>query len=114
MDLMWFLLLAHLTGDYALQSDRMAAEKGQCVSALTWHVAMYTACIAFTLWGYSTITAKYEFLSPTVAGLVPPLFALHWIQDYIKSRKFANSKQAYYVDQVLHLTQLYAIRLLAM
>lgn len=113
MDLMWFLFLAHLTGDYALQSDRMASEKCHSATALTWHVTIYVACIAVTLWAYSAITSQFSFLSGTCAGLMVPLFVLHWTQDFIKGHKFPNSKQAYYIDQVLHLMQLYAIRLLA-
>ena len=114
MDLMWFLFLAHLIGDYALQSDRMAAEKCQSVTALTWHVTIYVACIAATLWVYSSITSQFSFLSSDSVGLMVPLFALHWTQDFIKGHKFPKSKQAYYIDQVLHLMQLYAIRLLFM
>lgn len=114
MDLMWFLFLAHLTGDYALQSDRMAAVKGQDMGVLTRHVSIYVATITVALWAYSSITSEFSFLSPTAAGLMVPLFALHWTQDYIKGHKFPSSKQAYYADQVLHLLQLYAIRLLVM
>lgn len=112
MDLMWFLFLAHLTGDYALQSDRIAAEKGRSMATLTWHVAIYVACIGITLWLYSSFTAKYNFVnSPALLALVL-LFGLHWTQDFVKSRYFSQSKQAYYADQVIHLAQLYAIRLL--
>ena len=111
MDLMWFLFLAHLTGDFALQTDRMAADKGHDASVLTWHVTVYTVCIGLTLWIYSAMTLQYEFVSPTVAGLLASMFALHWIQDFVKGRKFSKSKQAYYADQVLHLAQLYVIRL---
>jgi hypothetical protein len=60
----------------------------------------------------SIITLEFEFLEWTTGGLLLPLFALHWLQDFVKCRNFNHSKQAYYVDQVLHLTQLYAIRLL--
>lgn len=112
MDLMWFLFLAHLTGDYALQSDRIAAEKGQSTATLTWHVAIYVACVGLTLWLYSLFTARYNFInSPALLSLVP-LFGLHWVQDFVKSRYFGQSKQAYYVDQVIHLVQLYVVRLL--
>jgi hypothetical protein len=112
MDVMWYLLLAHLIGDYALQSDRMAAQKGQHLSVLTWHVAVYTSCIGVTLWIVAATTGAFEFLAWIPAGLLLPLYALHWTQDLIKGRYFSHSKQAYYADQVLHLAQLYAIRLL--
>lgn len=112
MDLMWFFLLAHLTGDYALQTDRMAADKSHSIGILTSHVAVYVGCIAATLWTFASITSRFQFVSPIVIGSLTLLFAMHWIQDYVKSRKFPASKQAYYADQVLHLAQLYAIRLL--
>ena len=112
MDLMWFLFLAHLTGDYALQSDRIAAEKGRRTAILTWHVAIYVACIGATLWIYAAFTSKYDFLNSPAPLSLLPLFGLHWIQDFVKSRYFGQSKQAYYADQVIHLAQLYAIRLL--
>jgi hypothetical protein len=112
MDWMWYLLLAHLVGDYALQSDRMAALKGQSLSVLTWHVTIYTSCIGITLWSVSAVTGAFDFFAWNPAGLLMPLFALHWTQDLIKGRYFNHSKQAYYADQVLHLAQLYAIRLM--
>jgi hypothetical protein len=112
MDLMWFLFLAHLTGDYALQTDRMAADKGSDPVTLTAHVTVYTLCIALTLWLYAALTRQFGFFTLTSGGLMAPLFVLHWIQDFTKSRYFKHSKQAYYADQVLHLAQLYIIRLL--
>ncbi len=112
MDLMWFLLLAHLTGDYALQSDRMAAQKGASYSMLTAHVLIYTACVALTLWLYAEFVARYLVGRSVLVIMLGVLFIIHWSQDLIKGRYFGSSKQAYYVDQVLHLAQLYAIRLL--
>lgn len=112
MDLMWYLFLAHVIGDYALQSDRMAAQKGQNLSVLTWHVTIYTLCIGLTLWLVSVTTRAFDFFAWSPFGLLLPLFALHWTQDLIKGKYFSHSKQAYYADQVLHLAQLYIIRLL--
>jgi hypothetical protein len=112
MDLMWFLFLAHLIGDYALQSDRMAAAKCHDIGTLTWHVTIYVACIAATLWSFSAVTSQFIFLSGKTVALLAALFAIHWTQDYVKGHHFSKSKQAYYVDQVVHLVQLYAIRLL--
>jgi hypothetical protein len=64
------------------------------------------------LWLFAAATSQYDFLSLRASGLLAPLFALHWIQDFVKGRYFSQSKQAYYADQLLHLAQLYAIRLL--
>lgn len=112
MDLMWYLFLAHLIGDYALQSDHMAAQKGRSLSILTWHVTIYVSCIGLTLWIVSAISSEFRFFTWSTAGLLVPLYMLHWTQDLVKYRYFSHSKQAYYADQVLHLAQLYAIRLL--
>lgn len=112
MDLMWFLFLAHLTGDYALQSDRMAAEKGRNLAVLTRHVVIYVLCIGATMWLYANLTRQYKFFTFASVGLLVPLFLLHWTQDLIKGRFFDQNRQAYYADQVLHLAQLYIIRLL--
>lgn len=114
MDLMWFLLLAHLTGDYALQTDRMARQKGGDLPLLAAHVAIYTLCIGIALWAYAAATGLTGIWRWNTGGLLIPLFAIHFLQDYTKCRFFPSSKQAYYADQVLHLAQLYIIRLLAL
>ena len=109
MDLMWYLVLAHLIGDYALQSDRMAERKGQSKTVLTVHVLIYAAVIGVTLWVYGATTGHYTFWRWPTGGLLAPLFALHWFQDYLKGRYF-RSRQAYYQDQALHIIQLFVIR----
>lgn len=114
MDLMWFLLLAHLTGDYALQTDRMAREKGSDFAFLAAHVAIYTTCIGITLWAYAALTGLTDMWRWNTGGLLIPLLVIHALQDYAKCRFFPSSKQAYYADQVSHLAQLYIIRLLAL
>lgn len=108
---MWFLALAHLIGDYALQSDRMAETKPRSVAVLTVHVLIYVCVIGVTLWMYGIATGGYAFWKLAVGGLLAPLFALHWIQDYLKGRYF-TSRQSYYLDQVLHVSQLFILRLL--
>jgi len=106
---MWFLLLAHLTGDYALQSDRMAEQKRRSLGVLSLHVLIYTLTIAIVLWVFSRLTGAYTFWTWRVAGLLAPLYLAHWAQDYTKGRHF-SSRQAYYSDQVLHVIQLFIIR----
>lgn len=112
MDLMWFLFLAHIAGDFAFQSDSVAQRKRTSAPVLTYHVAIYVACIGVTLWLYASAEGSYRFATWGVAGLLLPLYGLHWTQDFIKGRRFAKSKQAFYVDQLVHLAQLYVIRLL--
>ncbi len=112
MDLMWFLFLAHIAGDFALQSDSVAQRKCTSVALLTYHVAIYVTCIGVTLWLFLSATSAYPFLTWSAAGLLLPLYALHWIQDYVKGHHYSESRQAFYLDQFLHLSQLYVIRLL--
>ena len=111
MDLMWLLFLAHIAGDFALQSDSVAQRKCESVTALTYHVGVYVVCIGVTLWLFASATDEFSFLTWSAAGLLLPLYAVHWIQDYVKGHHFPKSKQAFYLDQLLHLAQLYAIRL---
>lgn len=40
------------------------------------------------------------------------VFATHWLQDYIKADKYGTSKQAYYLDQAIHIAVLFIIRIL--
>lgn len=109
MDLMWFLMLGHLAGDYAFQSDRMADEKRSSHRALTIHVLIYTAAIALVLFIYSQWTGAFLFWTLRTGLILAAMFTLHWTQDYLKGRYF-RSRQAYYQDQLLHLLQLFVIR----
>lgn len=109
MDLILYLLLGHLTGDYALQSDPMAERKRRSIRVLSLHVLIYTVTIGLVLWAYGQVTGIYEFWSWGVVGLLVPLYVIHWGQDFVKGRYFA-SRQAYYSDQVLHILQLFIIR----
>lgn len=109
MDLMWFLMLGHLAGDYAFQSDRMAADKQSSIRTLTVHVLIYTATIALVLLLYSEWTGAYLFWALRTASILAAMCVLHWIQDFLKGRYF-RSRQAYYLDQLLHLLQLFVIR----
>jgi hypothetical protein len=57
------------------------------------------------------------FYSPVIfRAVLPwiiPLLLLHVIQDLVKARFFKKSRQIYYLDQALHLTALYALRIIA-
>ncbi len=43
---------------------------------------------------------------------MPAVFVLHYAQDFVKSRFFNGSKQFYYIDQFIHVTVLYALRII--
>jgi hypothetical protein len=112
MDLIMYLLLGHLVGDFALQSDRMAQNKNHSKKTLTFHVSIYVLITAGILWLHSTATGEGYFFSWTVLALLLMLFALHWVQDYLKCRVLPKTKQMYYIDQILHVSFLYVLRLL--
>lgn len=111
MDVLFFLILGHFCGDYALQTDKIAEGKKSSKTVLTYHVLIYTICI----WGFLAI---YSFLylpglylrTATIMFLIFLLIE-HWIQDFIKHRIASCSKQAHYLDQVIHIALLYIYRI---
>lgn len=106
---MWFLVWAHLLGDYGLQSDWMAEHKRSKMSVLVIHVLIYTATIGVTLAAYAFITNSFDFWRISVIAMLAAVLLVHAAQDYLKSRYF-HSRQAYYIDQVLHISALFVIR----
>jgi hypothetical protein len=112
MDILFLLILGHLIGDYALQTDYMAAEKKNSKLVLSYHVAVYVLCIWAAFIAYSLIYRPGFFISFPTIGFLVVLFGQHWLQDYLKGRYNNGSKQLYYFDQVLHLIMLYLYRIL--
>jgi uncharacterized membrane protein YphA (DoxX/SURF4 family) len=110
-DLLFFLLFGHFVGDFALQSDKMAATKGESRRVLTWHVSIYTLCIAGSLWIGLFLKGSEIFLTLTTLIVIVALWGIHWLQDFIKMTRYNGDKQAFFVDQALHLLQLYLIRI---
>jgi hypothetical protein len=112
MDILFLLILGHLIGDYALQTDYMASFKKTSKWVLTNHVAVYV----LSIWGafivYSAFYHPGLFIAEKTIGFLVVLFIQHWIQDYCKGRYNNGSKQMYYFDQVLHIIMLYLYRLL--
>ena len=111
MDILFFLILGHLIGDYALQTDYMASHKKSSRFVLTFHVAVYILSIWAMFGIYSLLYNPGLFISLTTVIFLIVLFAQHWLQDFIKSRYNNGSKQMYYFDQVLHLAMLYIYRI---
>jgi len=111
MDILFILILGHLFGDYALQSDRIAENKKKSLAVLSCHVAIYVLSIwAFILF-YSILYKAGLFLDITTLLFLSFLYIEHWIQDLIKNRIDKCSKQIYYLDQALHLAVLYIYRI---
>ena len=111
MDSMWFLILAHFLGDYAFQTDRMAQNKGKDLRFLTAHVLIYVITIGVLYYGGSLLAGKTIGSLPMLVVACAGIFILHSIQDLVKARRYACSRQVYYLDQALHVIQLFALRL---
>jgi len=111
MDILFLLILGHLIGDYALQTDRMAKEKKDSKATLSLHVLTYVLCIWAMLMIYHLLYNSDVFISSATIIFIAALYAQHWIQDFLKSRLKSCDKQVYYLDQVLHLGVLYLYRL---
>lgn len=111
MDPIMYLLLGHFVGDFALQSDYMAQKKTNSKKTLTFHVLVYVLVIAAVLVLYGLATGKGHLFSWTGLGVLVLLYVAHWLQDYLKGHVLPKSKQMYYLDQILHISLLYLIRL---
>lgn len=111
MDILFFLILGHLIGDYALQTDYMAAQKKSSTAVLTFHVIVYILSLWAIIALYSLLYYPGLFIQLATILFLAVLFILHWLQDYIKCRYNNGSKQWYYIDQVLHLVMLYVYRI---
>lgn len=111
-DLLFFLLLGHFVGDYALQSDQMAQTKGKSVAALSLHVFIYTITLGLFWWLGLELNHGREFLTLLTLIVLAGLYLIHWTQDFLKSRWLNSSRQSYYADQALHIVVLYIIRIL--
>lgn len=111
MDPLFFFFLGHIFGDYALQTDRMAQNKQIMSGFLLLHGALYVIMIALAALVHDLFYSP-EIFRAALPWLVP-LMLLHIIQDLVKARFFKKSRQIYYLDQALHLTALFALRIIA-
>jgi len=111
MDLLFFLILGHLFGDYALQSDYVAEKKKSSPLILLYHVILYALCIWMFFIFYSLLYFDGLFYETSTLLFLGFLFIEHWLQDYIKGRSDKCSKQMYFLDQAFHLTVLYLYRI---
>ncbi len=111
LDLLFFMILGHYCGDFALQTDRMAREKGNSYGILTAHVLLYTIVLAAFIALGMFYNGYNGFFSLTTLLVLLAVFFIHWIQDHIKARRFNGNKQAYYFDQAMHILVLLAVRM---
>ncbi len=110
-DLLLILLFGHYIGDFALQSDNMAKNKGKSKVFLSLHVLIYIIVLTLFLAYGLSLHENNSFMSLTTLLVMVGVYVIHWIQDFIKSQKFNNSKQAYYLDQAIHIMTLLVIRI---
>ena len=110
MDPLFSFLIGHLIGDYALQSERMAQNKRNLGGYLIFHVTIYSFSIAFFSWVHDVFYDP-DILSAVLPWIVP-IFVIHLLQDFAKSRFYNSSRQFYYLDQALHLITLYLLRII--
>ena len=111
MDSMWFLILGHFLGDYAFQSDRMAEKKVENSGPLVIHALIYALTVAAVYYCGLLLTGRG--ISSTLLFILAfaGIFVVHGLQDLVKARMFSCSRQAYYLDQGLHVIQIFVIRL---
>ncbi len=110
-DTLFFLLLGHVFGDFALQTDHMAREKAANRIVLSSHVLVYVLTIGAFWWLGEYLNHRPGFPNWITAVVLLALYVQHWFQDSIKATKFNGSKQALFIDQAVHLSILYLIRL---
>jgi hypothetical protein len=111
MDVLFFLIFAHICGDYAFQTDNIAAKKKSSRLVLTYHVLIYSVCIWAALIIYSLFyVPAVGFRTATLLFLIF-IFVEHWLQDFLKHRIDSGGRQAYYIDQVIHVALLYLYRI---
>ena len=101
------LIGAHAIGDYALQSDYIAKNKGLDFWILLMHVFIWCTSISLC-WSYlgNTILLHQYILI---------LFIPHLICDYLKSHNltFKNNKVSIILDQSIHIFQILILLLVS-
>ncbi|RKX18896.1 MAG: hypothetical protein DRP26_04410 [Candidatus Zixiibacteriota bacterium] len=111
MDILFFLLFGHLCGDFALQTDYMASSKNKSLAMLLYHVVIYTACLWLFFIFYSLLYKPGLFFKISTLVFLGVVFIQHLLQDFIKCRINKGTKQAFYLDQIMHLLVLYIYRI---
>ena len=109
MEALIILLLAHFIGDYALQNDYIALNKGKDNYILFAHIAIWTFVMTIT-----TIFIGYniEWHIIILVLLIP-----HFVADYIKAKnllwcKKLSPKTSLYIDQSIHFIQIIVLFLI--
>ena len=95
--LFWWLIVAHVFGDYVFQSTWLAQNKGTNYYVLLIHSIIWTACIIFVLYSFG-IFALWK---------IPFLIIFHGLSDYLKWRNGERPGwKPMLLDQLWHYCQL--------
>ena len=101
IEMLIFIFMAHMVGDYLFQSDYLAGNKGKDNYLLLAHSILYSVGVMLVAYiiGVELTLVKLLVLS-----------IIHFPVDYIKARgittKYMSSKNALVLDQVIHYTTL--------
>lgn len=104
------LMLAHYVGDYGLQTDWMAANKGK-----SWYVALAHSCV----WSFAiTCTGMLIGLHMNPLIIILVLVIPHMILDHVKAAgdlwvSHVNQGTALAIDQASHFIQLLVFSILS-
>lgn len=95
--ILMFVLMAHMMGDYFLQSDYLAMNKGKDNYILLAHSILYSVGVV--------IVAYVMGIELTIIKLLI-LSIIHFPIDYIKARgittKYIGNKNSLILDQAIH------------
>lgn len=98
------LIFAHLLGDYPLQGDFLAKQKGTRLIAMWSHCGIWTGCV--------TIAAHFVGLHISLLQVLL-LFFVHWLADHVKATECYTDDDplgwSLWVDQGIHVVQIIAL-----
>lgn len=94
---MFWLIFAHFLGDYPLQGDYLAVNKGKSLYAMLAHVTIWTGCICVALALTGDLQGWHAYV----------LFIPHFISDWAKCRY--PDRYGLAQDQLVHAAQLVAV-----
>lgn len=109
-----FLLIAHLLGDYPLQTNWMASNKATQWPPLLIHSGVYTSVIGILSWiGFGGLT-WWQLLIVFLAHVLLDrrTFVAWWVQHVMRTDLLKNWWLGIMIDQVFHVTIIALILLL--
>ena len=108
MTLFSWLFVGHLVGDWLLQNDWMARNKGRAffTAAGFCHFVLYTLCLSIMFW-----SAAHGSTLPRLAAFSLLIFVSHWLIDALSLAqvwgRFIGQTNTKFVtiavDQIMHL-----------